>query len=61
MAAPVESAGIFPSMVSMVMVGENGRLSEMLVKIAEATIRKLTAVDGLTSIIEPVLIIFWLW
>lgn len=60
-AAPMESAGIFPSMVvSMVMVGEEtGRLSEMLVKIAESYDTEVdAAVDGLTSIIGPVLIIF---
>ncbi len=60
-AAPMESAGVFPSMVvSMVMVGEEtGRLSEMLVKIADSYDTEVdAAVDGLTSIIEPVLIIF---
>lgn len=60
-AAPMESAKIFPSMVvSMVMVGEEtGRLSDMLVKIADSYDTEVdAAVDGLTSIIEPVLIIF---
>lgn len=60
-AAPMESSSVFPSMVvSMVMVGEEtGRLAEMLVKIADNYDTEVdAAVDGLTSIIEPVLIIF---
>lgn len=60
-AAPMENSRVFPSMVvSMVLVGEEtGRLSEMLVKIADSYDTEVdAAVDGLTSIIEPVLIIF---
>ncbi|RKX33246.1 MAG: type II secretion system F family protein [Verrucomicrobia bacterium] len=61
MAAPMESAAVFPPMVvSMVEVGdETGRLPEMLMKIAERYDEEVdTTVAGLTSIIEPVLIIF---
>ncbi|HIE11477.1 MAG TPA: type II secretion system F family protein [Kiritimatiellae bacterium] len=61
MAAPMESAKVFPPMVvSMVEVGdETGRLPEMLMKIAERYDEEVdTTVAGLTSIIEPVLIIF---
>ncbi len=60
-AMPMEASGVFPSMVvSMVMVGEEtGRLPDMLVKIADNYDSEVdAAVDGLTSIIEPILIIF---
>lgn len=60
-AAPLEQAGIFPAMVvSMIAVGEEtGRLPEMLIKIADTYDTEVdAAVDGLTSIIEPILIIF---
>lgn len=60
-AAPLEQAGIFPTMVvSMIAVGEEtGRLPEMLIKIADTYDTEVdAAVDGLTSIIEPLLIIF---
>jgi len=60
-AGPLEASGIFPTMVvSMVAVGEEtGRLPEMLVKIADIYDNEVdSAVDGMTSIIEPILIIF---
>ncbi len=60
-ALPLENSRVFPSMVvSMVAVGEEtGRLPEMLVKIADNYDTEVdAAVAGLTSIIEPVLIIF---
>ncbi len=60
-AAPMEASGVFPGMVvSMITVGEEtGRLPEMLVKIADNYDTEVdAAVAGLTSIIEPVLIIF---
>lgn len=60
MAAPLEASRVFPSMVvSMIAVGEEtGRLPDMLVKIADTYDTEVdAAVDGLTSIIEPVLII----
>jgi type IV pilus assembly protein PilC len=60
-AMPMEASGVFPTMVvSMITVGEEtGRLPEMLVKIADNYDTEVdAAVDGMTSIIEPVLIIF---
>lgn len=61
MAAPLEAARIFPTMVvSMITVGEEtGRLPDMLVKIADTYDTEVdAAVEGMTSVIEPVLIIF---
>ncbi|MCF7838039.1 MAG: type II secretion system F family protein [Candidatus Marinimicrobia bacterium] len=61
MAPPIESVGLFPPMViSMVEVGEEtGGLPEMLIKIADTYDDEVdTTVAGLTSIIEPILIIF---
>jgi len=61
MAAPMEASGAFPTMVvSMVDVGEEtGALPDMLLKIADGYEDEVdTAVDGLTSVIEPILIIF---
>ena len=60
MAAPLEASSIFPGMVvSMVDVGEEtGALPEMLVKVADNYDDEVdTAVEGLTSVIEPILII----
>lgn len=60
MSVPMESSGVFPSMVvSMVDVGEEtGALPEMLLKIADNYEDEVdTAVEGLTSIIEPLLIV----
>ena len=57
---PLEASGVFPSMVvSMVQVGEEtGALPEMLMKIAENYDDEVdTAVDALTSVIEPIMII----
>jgi type IV pilus assembly protein PilC len=58
--APLKTSGVFPPMVvQMISVGEQtGALDEMLTKIAvfyEAEVD--TAVDTLTSIIEPVMIV----
>jgi len=61
MAAPLEASGVFPGMVvSMVDVGEEtGALPDMLLKIADNYDDEVdAAVEGLTSIIEPILIIF---
>ncbi|MBI2441989.1 MAG: type II secretion system F family protein [Lentisphaerae bacterium] len=61
MAVPLEAARLFPNMVvGMITVGEEtGRLPEMLVKIADTYDTEVDAtVEGLTSIIEPILIIF---
>jgi type IV pilus assembly protein PilC len=61
MAMPMEAAGLFPSMVvSMVDVGEEtGALPEMLIRIADNYDDEVDrAVDGMTSVIEPLLIVF---
>ncbi|MBN1269614.1 MAG: type II secretion system F family protein [Kiritimatiellae bacterium] len=61
MAPPIEAAGVFPPMVvSMVEVGEEtGALPEMLMKVADSYDDDVdNTVAGLTSIIEPILIIF---
>jgi type IV pilus assembly protein PilC len=60
-AGPLKASGVFPPMVvQMISVGEQtGALDEMLTKIAsfyEAEVDQ--AVDNLTSIIEPVMIVF---
>jgi type IV pilus assembly protein PilC len=57
---PLEASGVFPGMViSMIQVGEEtGALPEMLMKVAETYDDEVdTAVEALTSIIEPVMII----
>ncbi|NLE68058.1 MAG: type II secretion system F family protein [Lentisphaerae bacterium] len=59
-AQPLELAKVFPSMViSMIAVGEEtGRLPEMLAKIADSYDNEVdTAVEGMTRIIEPLLIV----
>lgn len=61
MAPPIQACGVFPPMVvSMVEVGEEtGELPEMLMKIADNFDDEVdNAVAGLTSIIEPILIVF---
>jgi type IV pilus assembly protein PilC len=61
LAKPLEESGVFPVMVTrMVSVGERvGSLESMLSKIADFYEDQVdTAVDGLTSLIEPLLIIF---
>lgn len=60
MAMPMEAAGVFPVMVvSMVDVGEEtGQLPEMLMRIADNYDDEVdTAVEALTSIIEPIMIV----
>ncbi len=60
MALPMEASRVFPAMVvSMVEVGEEtGALPEMLIKIADNYEEEVdTAIEALTSIIEPVMII----
>jgi type IV pilus assembly protein PilC len=59
-AMPMEASGVFPGMVvSMVDVGEEtGALPEMLVRIADNYDDEVdNAVDALTSIIEPIMIV----
>jgi len=60
-ARPLESTQVFPSMVtSMIDVGEHtGQLPEMLNKVADIYDEEVdTAVAGLSSMIEPLLIVF---
>lgn len=61
MAKPMAACGIFPDIVvSMVDVGEEtGKTPEMLIKIADNYEEEVDrAVEALTSIIEPIMIIF---
>jgi type IV pilus assembly protein PilC len=61
LSVPLAASGLFPTMVTtMIDVGEeSGRLPEMLVKVGEFYDQEVTqAVKGLTSMIEPLLIIF---
>jgi type IV pilus assembly protein PilC len=58
---PLAQSGLFPSMVThMIDVGEEtGRLSEMLIKVSDFYDAEVdAAVKALTSLIEPLLIIF---
>ncbi len=60
MSTPLEHSRVFPGMViSMVDVGEEtGALPEMLLKVADTYEDEVdTAVEGLTSIIEPIMIV----
>ncbi|MEI7751542.1 MAG: type II secretion system F family protein [Candidatus Omnitrophota bacterium] len=60
-AGPLERSDIFPSMVvRMIAIGEEtGELEEMLTKIADFYDTQVdTAVSGLTSLIEPLIIAF---
>ena len=60
-APPLESTRVFPAMVtSMIDVGEHtGQLPEMLNKVADIYDEEVdTAVAGLSSMIEPILIVF---
>jgi len=60
MAMPMEASGVFPGMVvSMIDVGEEtGALPEMLVRVANNYDEEVdTAVESLTSIIEPIMIV----
>ncbi|MCK4518514.1 MAG: type II secretion system F family protein [Candidatus Omnitrophica bacterium] len=59
-AQPLANSGIFPPLVvKMVAVGEQtGALEEMLLKVSDFYDAEVTAtVDGLTSLIEPVIIV----
>lgn len=60
-ATPLRESGVFPSMVTqMISVGEEtGELDQMLTKIADFYDEEVdTAVAGLTSLIEPLLMVF---
>ncbi len=59
--SPLEATGLFPAMVThMIDIGEEtGRLSDMLYKVSEFYEKEVdAAVKGLTSLIEPLLIVF---
>jgi type IV pilus assembly protein PilC len=61
MATPLKSARIFPGMViSMIEVGEEtGELPEMMIMIADSYDEEVDmAVEGLTAMIEPLMIVF---
>jgi type IV pilus assembly protein PilC len=61
LSTPLATSNLFPSMVThMIDVGEEtGRLSEMLVKVGDFYDQEVeTTIKGLTSMIEPMLIIF---
>ena len=61
LSSPLADSGLFPSMVvCMIDIGEeSGRLSEMLVKVGDFYDSEVeSTVKGLTSMIEPMLIIF---
>lgn len=61
LAGPLEKSGVFPSMVvRMIAIGEEtGELEEMLIKIADFYDTQVdAAVSGLTSLIEPLVILF---
>lgn len=61
LSAPLIASGLFPTMVTqMIDIGEeSGRLSEMMVKIGDFYDQEVEqTVKGLTSMIEPALIIF---
>lgn len=61
LSAPLVATGLFPNMVTtMIDIGEeSGRLSEMLVKVGDFYDSEVeSTVKGLTSMIEPMLIIF---
>jgi len=58
---PLEASGVFPPMViSMIDVGEEtGQLPEMLLKVADVYDDEVdSAVAGLTSLLEPIMIVF---
>lgn len=61
LSTPLAASGLFPLMVThMIDIGEEtGRLSEMLVKVADFYEQEVDAtVKALTSLIEPILIVF---
>ena len=61
MAAPLKESGHFPSMVThMISLGEkSGELEDMLKIVAENYQEQVdTEIDGLTSLLEPIMIVF---
>lgn len=61
LSTPLAASGLFPQMVThMIDIGEEtGRLTDMLTKVSDFYDKEVDAqVKGLTSIIEPILIVF---
>jgi general secretion pathway protein F len=59
-AGPLKASGYFPPLVShMISIGEkSGQLEEMLLRVADAYDNEVhTTVEGLTSLVEPVIIV----
>jgi general secretion pathway protein F len=59
-AGPLKTSGYFPPLVShMISIGEkSGQLEEMLLRVADAYDNEVeTTIDGLTSLLEPVIIV----
>jgi general secretion pathway protein F len=59
-AGPLKASGYFPPLVShMISIGEkSGQLEDMLLRVADAYDNEVqTTVDGLTSLVEPVIIV----
>jgi general secretion pathway protein F len=59
-AGPLKASGYFPPLVShMISIGEkSGQLEEMLLRVADAYDNEVeTTIDGLTSLLEPVIIV----
>ena len=59
-AAPLQASGYFPPLVShMISIGEKtGRLEEMLLRVADNYDNEVrSSVEGLTSLVEPVIIV----
>jgi general secretion pathway protein F len=60
-AGPLKESGYFPPLVShMISIGEkSGQLEEMLLRVADAYDNEVqTSVDALTSLVEPIIIVF---
>lgn len=59
-ASPLKASGYFPPLVShMISIGEkSGQLEDMLIRVAESYDSEVeTSVEGLTSLVEPVIIV----
>ena len=59
-AGPLKASGYFPPLVShMISIGEkSGQLEDMLLRVADAYDNEVeTTIDGLTSLLEPVIIV----
>jgi general secretion pathway protein F len=59
-ASPLKASGYFPPLVShMISIGEkSGQLEDMLLRVAESYDKEVeTSVEGLTSLVEPIIIV----